>query len=73
MCQMNGDPNKRVGRRNYQKLIYEGVKIVGGGLDFEKWLKMVVTERKQKKPVVIKLETKTYTEACYFDMEIWRK
>ena len=43
MCQMNGVPNKRVGRKSYQKLINEGVNLVEGGLDFENWLTMVVT------------------------------
>ena len=39
----NPNPNRWVGRKIYRKVINESVKLVRGGLDFEKSLKMVVT------------------------------
>jgi len=44
-----------------------------GGLEFEKWLYMIIKLWKEQKQVVRKHKTKIHTETCYFSRHIGHK
>ena len=63
-----GCANKQ-GSEKIPKFINGGIKI-NGRLECKKWPKVIIKQRKHQKQVAIKRETKIYTEARYFALNI---